>query len=107
MSNEWKLTHVIRPEDPAQWAYDLAYSVSALIYTARLALENETNADGGDTAEGRAAVSNTLEVAEALMAVVIDGSEDMTRRLNIGFLKKDADEPAGQTFPETPAGSQS
>lgn len=101
MSDEWNLSHIIAPGLPSEWAYDLSYTVSALIRTARLALDNDTDAKGGASMEGRAAVANTLEVAYALMAVVIDGSEDMSRRLNTGMFKKDA-----QMFPESPASSQ-
>lgn len=90
MTHEWSLTRIIRPDDPAQWAYDLSYTVSALIETARLALDNETDAKGGHNIEGRAAVSNTLEVAYALQAVVIDGSEVMSRELKTGLFRRES-----------------
>lgn len=89
MSREWNLDRIIKPDDPAQWAYDLSYSASALIHVARLALDNETPIDGGDSIEGRAAVSNTLEVAQALMAVVIDGAESLCRTAKVGYWGKD------------------
>lgn len=89
MSHDWNLDRIIKPDDPAQWAYDLSYSASALVHVARLALDNETSSNGGNSVEGRAAVSNTLEVAQALMTVVIDGAESLCRTAKVGYWGKD------------------
>ena len=89
MSNARTLERIIHAADPAQHAYDLSYTVSALIHVARLALDNGTSVDGGDSNEGKAAVSNTLEVAQALMVVVIEGTEALSRTAKAGFWKKE------------------
>lgn len=90
MIPEWKLERIINPDNAAHWSNDVAYYVNSLIKTARLALDNETSADGGESVEGRAAVVHTLEVAEALMPVVINGTEEMQHRLKIGMSKVEA-----------------
>ncbi|MFV0293231.1 MAG: hypothetical protein ACK5II_08450 [Paracoccus sp. (in: a-proteobacteria)] len=89
MTHEWNLDRIIKPDDPSQWAYDLSYSASALIHVARLALDNETRCDGGTSVEGRAAASNTLEIAQALLVTVIEGTESLSRKAEAGFWKKE------------------
>lgn len=81
------IENLIHVEDPTQWAEQLAYHVQAMILTARLALDNETS---GDTmAAGRLdAVERTLNVAGALMAVVTEGTELLSRRQKVGIWTK-------------------
>lgn len=62
-----------------------AYTVNGLVYTARLALENETSVGTPEQKQG--AIATALEVVEAMMAVVIDGSEDMERELERGVYR--------------------
>ncbi|WP_112310356.1 hypothetical protein [Pseudogemmobacter bohemicus] len=71
-----------------QWAGDLSYVVAALIRTARIALE----ADGGGGCIDPVrlgSVATTLEVAEEMQAVVIDGNEAHERARGLGIWKKE------------------
>lgn len=68
---------MIRSHDVAS-AEHLSWYVPALLRTARLALENETS--GSEMLADRAdAVERTLEVAEALSLIVLDGFEKQAR----------------------------
>lgn len=68
---------MIRSNDVAS-AERLSWYVPALLRTARLALENETS--GSEMLADRAnAVERTLEVAEALSLIVLDGFEEQAR----------------------------
>lgn len=60
-----------------------AYTVNGLVHTARLALENETS--GGTLEQRQSSAAIVLDVVEAMMAVVIDGSEMMERELGRGI----------------------
>lgn len=61
--------------DAKQHANGFAYTAMSLAYVARLALENDTTGAGMSPAVTAGAVSETLEVIEALLAVVIDGTD--------------------------------
>lgn len=62
---------------------NFAYIAAAVARMSRYALENETST--GNPEQLQSDVATTLEIVEALMAVVIDGSEDFQRRLKIGL----------------------
>lgn len=106
MTYRWNLERIIRTDDiqtADDWATHLTYTARAVIRTVRLALEND-NA-GFCTDEYRtSAAADTLELAEAMLAIVTDGTERMSRDLKRGTWRP---KEAAQTFPEGPAGSQS
>lgn len=82
------IENLIKVDDPAHWAEQLAYYVEAMIVTARLALDNETS--GGMIASARLdAVERTLAAAGALMAVVTEGTELLSRRQKAGIWRKE------------------
>ncbi|VDS09009.1 hypothetical protein PARHAE_02504 [Paracoccus haematequi] len=81
------IDNLIKVDDPAQWAEQLAYHVEAMILTARLALDNDTSGDIM-TAGRLDAVERTLNVAGALMAVVTNGTELLSRRQKAGIWRK-------------------
>lgn len=105
MTYRWNLAKIVRAtgkETPQQWAYTTVQAVSALISTARLALEND-NCGYSSDAERIAVCADTLEVAQAFLAIVDEGTELLSREVGAGIWDKDE----AQTFPESPAGSQS
>lgn len=74
---------IIAVETPEDWAEALAHTARSMIRTARLALENCDS--GFCTEEAKAhAVADTLEMAEALLSVTVDGAELMSRKLKCG-----------------------
>lgn len=77
------LLRIIRSDAPEEYAESLAYTVEAMIATARLALDNENS---GDELRDRAAyvVEETLSVAQALMGIVGEGVEMMNLRRGKG-----------------------
>lgn len=74
---------------PDERSNDFAYAVAALIRTARIALESS---DTGGTSEAvkLGSIALTLEVAEEMQAVVIDGTEEHERKRGMGFWTKEA-----------------
>lgn len=78
---------MIRSRDVAA-AEHLSWYVPALLRTARLALENETS--GSEMLADRAnAIERTLEVAEALSLIVLDGFEEQARTVNRHYVIKE------------------
>jgi len=75
MSPIASLDRLITTDEPEIYAESLAYTVEALLVTARLALDNET---AGSELCDRAShvVEETLSVAQALMRVVSAGIEN-------------------------------
>lgn len=69
MTSLTTLEQIIKTDEPEIYADSLAYTVEALVVTARLALDNET---AGSELCDRAVhvVEETLSVAQALMRVV-------------------------------------
>ncbi|RWR08495.1 hypothetical protein [Paenirhodobacter populi] len=73
---------IFKDLDPEKHCVSFAYAVGNLAKVGRLALEND---DGGIGSEHKeAAVASLFEVIEAMMCVVIDGSEDFERQLKKG-----------------------
>ncbi|KGJ05001.1 hypothetical protein SAMN04487972_101334 [Paracoccus halophilus] len=68
---------IIKTDDPQSCAYQLSYAVASLIRTARRSLENECRPHDSISI---ASVEETLAVAEALMATIIEGTEGLSRR---------------------------
>lgn len=72
--------------DAREAADGIVRHVHAILRISRLALENETS---GDVLQHREAyVADALEVAECLMAVVIDGVEELARETKRGHWRK-------------------
>ncbi|MCE6951692.1 hypothetical protein LAZ29_12215 [Cereibacter sphaeroides] len=69
----------LRTGDPRDMTVGLSYMAEALIRTARHALENDGTAD-----DARACAANTLEVAELLMELLMDGCEGLERSARRG-----------------------
>ncbi len=84
MTQMFPLEKLIKTDQPEQWCYSLTYLVESLIITARLALENDGAGIVTDDAKAHAA-ANTLEVAQALLAVVNEGAEVLQRKADIGL----------------------
>lgn len=66
--------HELRTANVSDMADQLAYTVHALIRTARLALENDTSGQ-----DARWSVASVLELAEELMLPLGDGCEALER----------------------------
>lgn len=90
MSHEYAIENLIKTDAPADWAGQLSLDVRALMLTARLALENEGSGICSDS-EREHAVADTLEVAMALMDIVIDGTEKLQREGGYGSFRKGAE----------------
>lgn len=80
------LEEIIKTDDPERWCNNLAYMVESMILTARCALENDGTATASDEARCHAA-ANTLEVAQALLAIVNEGSEHLQRKARVGLFE--------------------
>lgn len=91
MSNGYMfpLEEIIKTDDPQRWANNLTYMVEAIILTARCALENDGSATAPDEARCHA-VANTLEVAQALLAIVNEGTDKLQRDAGIGLFNRSA-----------------
>jgi|TARA_R110000796_G_scaffold206382_2_gene322745 hypothetical protein len=83
MKTSFSFEGLFRADAPAGWSQHVAHTVSSLIRTARLALENDTSGLCGDN-EKFHAVADTLEIAEALNSIVIDGTD----KFEIAFQKE-------------------
>lgn len=83
MKTSFSFEGLFRTDAPEAWSQHVAYTVSSLIRTARLALENETSGLCRDDQKFHA-VADTLEIAEALNSIVIDGTETLQRGLEPG-----------------------
>lgn len=89
------LEEIIRTDHPEDWACRCGYLVESLIRSARLALENDGS---GISAEMRASVAaDTLEVAEALSAIVQEGADFMERRTKRDMRRGREASPAGDS----------
>ena len=78
MTYQWHPEKLIKTDRPEEWACHCAYLADSLIRTAQLAIDND--GDGSCSIESRiSSASYTLEVAQALMAVVIDGIPELKR----------------------------
>lgn len=88
MTYQYSPENLIKTQHPEEWAEACAYMASQMIRTACLALDNDGS--GLCSIEERAAsVSTTLEVSQALMAIVIDGTEGLGRKVGAGIWKKE------------------
>ena len=74
-------------QDSRDATNDLTYFVDSLITTARLALDSNDGRLTPDQVTG--AVDRTLEVAGALMGVLIEGTELLERETRRGIWVKD------------------
>lgn len=91
MTFRWNLQKIVRAtgnETPQQWAYINVQTVSALISTARLALEND-NCGYCSDAERISACADTLEVAQAFLAIVDEGTDQLSREAKVGIWDKE------------------
>lgn len=68
---------IFKDLDPTKHAASFAYAAQSLIIATRLALEND--ASGTSPVVRCAAAANALEVIEAMMGVVIDGTDGLDR----------------------------
>lgn len=88
MTYQWHPENIIKTDQPEIWANHCAYLASSLTRTAQLAMEND--GDGTYSVEDRiSSAAYTLEVAQALMAIVIDGTEVLGRNAGVGIWKKE------------------
>ena len=76
MKGSFSFEDHFQTDAPERWSQHVAYTVGSLIRTARLALENDTSGMCGDN-EKFHAVADTLEIAEALNSIVINGTEKL------------------------------
>ncbi|CAM3387283.1 hypothetical protein PANO111632_17185 [Paracoccus nototheniae] len=90
MSHDYAIDNLIKTDAPADWAGQLSFAVRALMLTARLSLENDGSGICNDSERDHAA-ADTLEVAMALMDIVIDGADQMQRSGGHGSFKKVAE----------------
>lgn len=67
--------------DPAEHGQSVAYTVGAMIYTARLALENDTS--GVNDVNRRFAVAAVLEAAEAMMPIIDLGMQQLQMKQQV------------------------
>lgn len=77
------LEDLIKTDAPENWCHSLAYMTESLIITAHLAAENDGSGLFTDTTRQHA-VANTLEVARAFIALVIEGTETLQREAGVG-----------------------
>lgn len=89
MTYRWGLERIIRTDETEtaeDWAVHLTYTAQSVIRTARLALNNDNAGDCTD--EYRiAAAADTLELAEAMLVIVTEGTASMARELKRGVWK--------------------
>lgn len=81
------LEDLIKTDAPEEWCHNLAYLTESLIIAAHLAAENDNSGLFTDTTRQHA-VANTLEVARALISIVIDGAEGLQRKAGAGLCEK-------------------
>ncbi|MGJ8530445.1 hypothetical protein [Maritalea sp.] len=79
----------LQTKKPEEMTDNLVFAVSALIKTARLALEND-NAKMSPNSPDACAVSVTLSIAETLADVLGEGCEILEREVSRGLLKRTA-----------------
>lgn len=81
------LQQFIKTDAPEEWCDDFAHMIESLIITAHLAAGNDSSAPFNDSTRQHA-VANTLEVASAMIAIVIDGVEILQRETGTGIWRK-------------------
>lgn len=84
MTYKWHPENIVKADYPKDWAANCIYMADAMIRTAQLSLEN--TGSGVCTDEQRvSSAANTLEVALAMLAVAIDGTETLEREVGAGM----------------------
>lgn len=87
MTYPFSIEKIVKTDAPEDWAWHLTTMATSMIRTVRLALHND-NAGFCKDEYRISAAADTLELAEALLAVVSDGTETMSRDLKRGMWKQ-------------------
>ena len=88
MTYQWHPENIIKTDQPEEWAGSCSYLVNSLVRTAQLALEY--SGSGACTDEERiSAAASTLEIAQALLGIVIDGTEALQAKAGAGLYRRD------------------